>query len=190
MLNYFYIFTSKKRIRCFALLGIIFSLSMPVIEAQTSYPVPPKNTKMLFYLQRSFNKNTIVYETNTLADGKLNIENPIKIHWIRYEDDGRIADLSYIQRKAYGMKSISNDKANSSFTLSFNNFNRRKLIMRKSSAGVYKAFMKINNQDTELESVFIKSEKNVLGMQMIFKYIEVSGTSTVNGTKNTERIML
>ena len=177
--------TTNKR---YSLLVVVL-FCFVIIQAQTSYPVPPKNSKMLFYLQRTFNRNTIVYELNSLADGKLNIENPIKAYWIRYEDDGRTAELSYIQRKVYGVKCVPIDKTNSSFSLTFSNFNRRKITLSKESNGSYKAFISINNQKTELESVFIKSEKNVLGI-ITYKYIDLSGVSTVTGKKTTERMML
>ena len=37
--------------------------------------------------------------------------------------------------------------------------------------------MNINNQKTELERVFIKTEENSIGLSINVKYIEVSGIS-------------
>ncbi|MBK7628755.1 MAG: DUF4833 domain-containing protein [Bacteroidales bacterium] len=56
--------------------------------------------------------------------------------------------------------------------------------------GNYKAYSEINNQLSELESVFIKATNNPLGIPISFEYIEISGISTENGKKNTERIIL
>ena len=172
------------------LIGILLFVNLRVTQAQTSYPVPQKTGNMLFYLQRSFNKNTIIFETVMLADKKLNSEKPVKMHWIRYEEDSRIAELSFIQRKIFGLKCTSIDETKSSFLLINNKISKLKIIVKKSSAGNYRAYLSINNQLTELERVFIKASNNPLGMPISFEYIEVSGISTESGKTNTERINL
>jgi hypothetical protein len=172
------------------LTGILLIVNLNVIQAQTSYPVPQKTDKMLFYLQRSFNKNTIIFETENLADNKLNRERPVKMYWIRYEEDSRITELSFIQRKIFGLKCTPIDETKSSFLLINNRISKLKIIVKESSLGNYKAYLVINNQLTVLERVFIKSTNNPLGMPISFEYIEVSGISTENGKKNTERIIL
>ena len=135
-------------------------------------------------------KNTIIFEIVMLADKKLNSEKPVKMHWIRYEEDSRIAELSFIQRKILGLKCISIDETKSSFLLINNKISKLKIIVKKSSAGNYRAYLSINNQLTELERVFIKASNNPLGMPISFEYIEVSGISTESGKTNTERINL
>ena len=172
------------------LTGILLIINLHVTHAQTYYPLPPKTDKMLFYLQRSFNKNTIIFESDILSDNKLNSERPVKMYWIRYEEDGRIAELSFIQRKIFGLKCTSIDETKSSFLLVNNRFRRFEIIVKKSITGNYRAYSEINNQLTELESVFIKATNNPLGIPISFEYIEVSGISTESGKKNTERIIL
>src|SRR4051812_12142816 len=69
-----------------------------------TYPVPPSNDNSLFYIQRSKNTNAIVYEMNRNTEGKMNMEDPVRIYWIRYTTDSTTEDLSLIQRKyAYGV---------------------------------------------------------------------------------------
>ena len=155
------------------LTGILLIVNLNVIQAQTSYPVPQKTDKMLFYLQRSFNKNTIIFETENLADNKLNRERPVKMYWIRYEEDSRITELSFIQRKIFGLKCTPIDETKSSFLLINNRISKLKIIVKESSLGNYKAYLVINNQLTVLERVFIKSTNNPLGMPISFEYIEV-----------------
>ena len=72
-------------IRCFVLFILTGGTAMQV-KGQDGYPVPEKTTDMLFYFQRSHNKNTVVYEINTFADGKINLESPVKFYWIRFEE--------------------------------------------------------------------------------------------------------
>ncbi len=172
------------------LTGILIIVNLHVTQAQISYPVPQKNGKMLFYLQRSFNKNTIIFETELLADNKLNSERPINMHWIRYEEDGRTSELSFFQRKIFGMRCTSIDNSKSSFLLINSRMSMLKIIVRKSALGNYKAYLEINKQMTELERIFIKATNNSLGIPISFEYIEVSGILTESGRLNTERIIL
>ncbi len=174
----------------YLLIGILVGINLAVAQAQTAYPVPQKTGNMLFYLQRSMNKNTIIFEANILEDDKLSIENPVKMYWIRYEEDSRVANLSLIQRKVFGLRCISIDETKSSFLLLNDRINKLKIIVKKSLSGDYKAYLEINNQTTELERVFIKTGKNGLGIPISFEYIEVSGKLIENGEKNIEKIIL
>ena len=85
-------------IRFSVFLGLMLCSNFVFIQAQTVYPVPAKNKNMLFYLQRTFNRNTIVFELNRMKDNTLDTINPVKLHWIRYEEDSQKADLTAFQR--------------------------------------------------------------------------------------------
>jgi hypothetical protein len=159
------------------LLSISFIIISLAVLGQADYPIPPETNKMLFYLQRSHNRNTVIYNINTLPDGTINEEKPVDIYWIRYEEDERKAELSYIQKKAFGVQHKLVDKAKENFILHFNRFGQREVFLFKSSAGKYKAFMKINNELAEFKSAFIKSENNSLGMPIVVKFIEFHGIS-------------
>ena len=68
-------------------------------------PVPPDKKSMLFYLQRTMDKNTVIYETNADANGSINVKDPIKIYWIDYDEGGGTSELTVTQNKlAYGLK--------------------------------------------------------------------------------------
>jgi len=175
------------------LFGILLSVNICFGQGQASYPVPQKTDKLLFYLQRSHNKNTIVYELNTLPDGKVDVKNPIHVSWIRFEEAGRRAELSFIQRRAFGVKcrvADKTDKSGNNFIVQFNNFNKREIRLIKSTSGAYNAFMKINNETAELECVYIKAENNAIGIPISFKYMDVYGISLKNKQQISERINL
>ncbi len=177
----------------YILAGILLSINICFGQGQASYPVPQKTDKLLFYLQRSHNKNTIVYELNTLPDGKVDVKNPIHVSWIRFEEAGRRAELSFIQRRAFGVKcraADKNDKLGNSFIVQFNNFNKREIRLVKSTSGTYNAFMKINNETAELECVYIKAENNAIGIPISFKYMDVYGISQKSRQQISERINL
>src|SRR4051812_538498 len=84
------------------LLLIIFAV-IHAGYAQENFPVPPASASQLFYLQRTPNTNTIVYELN-LKNGVPDADNPVHAFWLRYQEKGQQEELSYIQRKfAYGI---------------------------------------------------------------------------------------
>lgn len=176
--------------RYFAFLSILLVSNLCFGNNHESYPVPQKTNKLLFYLQRSHNKNTIVYELNTLADGTIDVKNPIKVSWIRFEEGGKRAELSFIQRRAFGVKCRLADKSDNSFIVQFNNFNKRDIRLVKTATGSYCALMKIDNETAELEDVYIKAENNAIGLPISFKYMDVYGISQKDRKPVYERITL
>jgi hypothetical protein len=174
----------------FALVSVLLVSNLCFGNNHESYPIPQKTNKLLFYLQRSHNKNTIVYELNTLPDGTVDVRNPIKVSWIRFEEGAKRAELSFIQRRAFGVKCRLVDKPDNSFIVQFNNFNKRDIRLVKTATGTYCALMKIDNETAELEDVFIKAENNAIGLPISFKYMDVYGISQKDRKPVYERITL
>ena len=58
-------------------------------SANVVYPTPPASSERLFYVQRTPNANTIVYDLNLNSDGKLNAEQPVKVYWLKYAEKGQ-----------------------------------------------------------------------------------------------------
>ncbi|MBI9065580.1 MAG: DUF4833 domain-containing protein, partial [Marinilabiliaceae bacterium] len=86
------------------LLNILLFLFHPGTPSPDRYPVPDKTPAHLFYIQRSLNENTVIYEANFDDQGLLNKAHPIKVYWILYEEEGAVEELSYLERKfAYGV---------------------------------------------------------------------------------------
>jgi hypothetical protein len=168
----------------------IFAGNALLLSAQENYPVPAKTNNMLFYLQRSFNRNTIIYALNKLPDGSVNSKNPIIVYWIRYQERGQKAELSYLQGKVFGVKCEVSDQSDGSFILNFNYFDKRDIFLSRSVTGDYKAFVTINHELVELTSAFIQSESSSSGMPQSFKFLEFHGTSVISGKKVSEKILL
>lgn len=174
-----------KAILVAALLSCWFASSL---FSQTGYPVPEKTDKMLFYFQRSHNKNTVIYELNTLPNGKLDSKNPINFYWIRFEEGGVKKELSFIQKKAFGIDCKLMDKEKGNYVLHFNHFKTRDIYLINSN-NKYKAFVTINGEFAELSSIYIQSENNSLGFPLTVKYLELKGTSVKNMKACCEKII-
>jgi len=172
--------------RIFTLLVLSHVLSL-TSSGQANYPVPPKDDKLLFYFQRSCNTNTIIYELNKLPDGRINPDRPINLFWISYEKGGYREDVSFIQRRGFGLSSELIDKQKESFVLHFYSYKKRTLYLLKVE-NQYKVFMNINGEMAELNKLFIKCENNALGFPIIIDYVAITGKSVKNGIQVIEKI--
>ena len=75
---------------------------MPVIRPDT--PVPDDPGQVL-YLQRSTNRNTVVYAANFDPAGMLDPRDPVGVYWRRYEEQGQTRALTLLERQiAYGVR--------------------------------------------------------------------------------------
>lgn len=130
----------------------------PELYGGWNYPVPPTNSKTLFYVQRSNNNNAIVYETNLNADSTINRAEPVHVYWIRYSSDSTKAELTYIQKKyAYGVKSVEIEGKSGQFILNFVSYDKKKFYLVKSREGnMYQALTMIDGKMAVLEKVFIQ----------------------------------
>jgi hypothetical protein len=172
---------------------LIFLIAGIVIQAkaQYNYPVPVKTDKLLFFFQRSHNKNTVVYELNTLPDGNIKTNEPVTISWIRYEEGGIKKQLSLIQRKVFGLQWQLTDEINKNYVLRFNSFNKREIYLLKvNESNNYKAYIRINGELAELTMMYMKSENNSFGIPLAVKYIDISGINLLTGKNDIERYVI
>jgi hypothetical protein len=170
---------------------VCFAFSYAQLKAQEGYPTPAKTDNLLFYIQRSHNKNTIAYELNFSDDKKINPEQPIHPYWIRYEEGGAKQELSYIQRNyAYGLKFQLIDKQNESYKIYFVSYSKKYILLMKSPKdNKFRAYISLNNKSIEIQKIFIKTDGGTFWFPVV-KYIDVSGKDSKTGNVITERIVL
>ncbi len=150
-----------------------------------SLPVPKGIKHMLFYVQRDPNANTVVYELNKTADGKLNEKEPVHAFWIRYADGGERKELNYVQRRfAYGLhtKKMGND----SYELTFVSYAKLALYLRKAPDGNYHVYTTIHKQEAILDRVFVRVEGGSFWVPNVV-YVELKGRNAATGKAVTER---
>ena len=149
------------------------------------FPEPPRTSNHLFYIQRSNNINTVMYEANVGSDKKLNDESPMNVYWIRYADRGQREDLSTLQwQLAYGYKHHSTPSANT-YEISLNAFKKRQIwVTYQENKPV--AMTHINGRKVLLQKVFVQLANNAFIPKV--KYVELFGVENDNRTKAYERI--
>lgn len=166
------------------LLGLLFMI-FPLLglQAEDGDGNTYKTDERLFHIARSLNHNLVCYDAN-LVDGKLNLEEPIKVYWLnREENPGKTNGLSYIQRKlAYGYKVVSKKEDACNCTLSA--YPDRQLTIARRDSG-YVCLIMIDKQEAVLQSLYVKAHpKNPLKVE----YVELKGISVKTHQPVTERV--
>ncbi len=148
-------------------------------------PVLPDNINRLFYVQRSSNTNTIVYELNAGKNGQLDTDNPVHPYWIRYGEQGQKEELNYIQRKfAYGI--VAKQTGNDQYDIRFVSYKKFPLTLMKGNDGKYHIFATINQKQMALSRVFVKIEGGSFWLPNV-KYVELKGIEPSTGREIIER---
>lgn len=167
---------------------VLFILNTNIGLAQDGkiFPVPSGNVNQLFYLQRTPNTNTIVYEVNYTETGELDADEPVHVVWIRYAEKGQRAELNYIQRHfAYGIKTKL--LAKDFYELRIVAYKKRILYMRKAVNNKYYVYTTVNNKQIMLSRIFLKINGGTFWSPNV-EYVEFKGTDFATGLEVTEQI--
>ncbi|WP_295770355.1 DUF4833 domain-containing protein [uncultured Mucilaginibacter sp.] len=149
------------------------------------YPALPATVSRLFYVQRTPNSNTIVYELNLDKDGKPDEETPVHPYWIRYHDKGEKAELNFIQRKfAYGVtsKALGNGK----YDIRFVSYKKFPLTLMKGADGKYHIFATVSQRQFIVNRIFLRIEGGSFWVPNV-RFVEFKGTDPATGKEVTER---
>lgn len=166
---------------------ILANWVLPGLAQEKVFPVPTGNSKQLFYLQRTSNTNTIVYELNLSSD-KLDANNPVQGYWIRYQEKGQREDLSYIQKKfAYGIR--SKKIAENHYELSFVSYKKYKMYLRQGIDKNFYVFTSINQKSAILTSIFVKINGGSFWSPNV-EYVEITGLDPVTRAVMKERLKI
>lgn len=154
--------------------------------AQQNYPVPSSPTQ-LFYLQKNTNTNTIVCELN-YKNGILDAGNPVRVFWIRYQEQGQQKELNYIQRTfAYGIKSdfLGKDK----YKLHFVSLKKYPMILKRGTNLKFGVYATINQKEALLHRIFVKINGGTFWSPNV-EYIELKGADPITGAEMVERLKI
>jgi hypothetical protein len=166
------------------LLMVLCCLSFLLGAAQQGFPVPERNALQLFYLQRTSNYNTVVYELS-IKNGKLDVRNPVHPFWIRYTEQSQRAELNFIQRTfAYGVKAKM--QADSSYVIKLVSYSHFSMTLKKGADGKYRIYAPINQQLMVLDRIFVKITGGSMWSPDI-EYFELSGWDPATGKAVSER---
>jgi hypothetical protein len=178
-----------------ALFTLLFLISIS-IHSQTKakdgkeFPAPKDIKNLLFYVQRTNNINTLIYQLNYTDKNELNEKEPIKIYWKNYNTDGTTESLNAIQKKyAYGIETHVLDSAKKSFYFNFVSYKKKQIFLIKSPIdNKYEAFATINNKLMTVTRIYIHIEGGAFWTPKI-KYIDVFGKLPTKNEEVVERVI-
>jgi Domain of unknown function (DUF4833) len=161
------------------------SKSIPPASVE-QFPVPATSSVSLFYIQRSSNINTIIYDANLGADKKLDPKNPVHTYWIRYTEGGKKQELTGIQRSlAYGLHTKATPGESGSYDGYFFAYRKRKFVVKMNAKGEPIALFPINGKMQILKKLFAKVDES--GMVPSVLYIELWGRDVVTDKEVYEK---
>ncbi|MDZ7899964.1 MAG: DUF4833 domain-containing protein [Arcicella sp.] len=150
------------------------------------FPIPPDSDIRLFYIQRSSNTNSILYDANFGADKKLDPKNPVHTYWIRYNEGGKKQELSGIQRSlAYGLHTKATSGELGSYDGHFLAYRKRRFVVKMNAKGQPIALFPINGKMQILKRVFVKVDES--GMMPSVIHVELWGRDAVTDKEVYEK---
>ncbi|TKG96952.1 DUF4833 domain-containing protein [Puteibacter caeruleilacunae] len=127
------------------------------------YPVPEKKANHLFYIQRTVNTNTIMYTANFDAEGRLKKDEPVKVFWINYADDGGQSELNALEKKfAYGVKHNARNDDFNEFELKLAAYSKVQMVLKWHAPFQAKVYMVDMENQLELDHAFITANNSGL----------------------------
>ncbi len=178
-------------LRCFFVLSAFFwSVGLQAQETSPAdtFPVPNKSQNQLFYLQRQPNANTIVVDLN-VKNGKLDVENPVHVYWLRYTENGQKAELNWIQKTfAYGIH--SNKIREGLYELNFVSYKKMKFYLERGTNNVWKVFANPGDGSRMiLRSIYIHVNGGSFWKPNV-EYVELKGIDAATQKEEREKIHL
>ncbi len=144
------------------------------------FPIPSPTANRLFYIQRSNNANTVIYDANVLKNNTLNTKEPVHVYWIRYAEGGKIEELSTLQRTlAYGLHTNKIKNMADTFEGHFFAYRKRKFIVKLDAEKQPIALFQINGKMQILDHVWVQVEE--AGLTPKIPFIELFGHDIKTG---------
>lgn len=153
------------------------------------FPEPERTPQLLFYIQRSLNKNTIIYDANFDKRGLLDIKNPIAVYWIRYDEEGQKMPLRFLEKKlAFGVTCEKLINSEYDYKVTIAAWSKKSIYIKQISPYKVIAYVNIKSTCSVLEHIFIGSDPD--GRLNRVEYIDIYGLAKKTLTKIYERIMI
>ncbi|GAB4495816.1 MAG: hypothetical protein OHK0019_26000 [Saprospiraceae bacterium] len=166
----------------------VFVFNLP---AQDTYPTPPDGLNRLFYIQRTGNTNTIIYDANVSGTKTFKDKEPVNIYWIRYADGGGTQGLNYMQRTfAYGVKAQKVAGTTNEYDFHLVCYSKKKLRLAFDAQGKPYATIEINGRRMKLERIFVKIDKSTtFTLAPKVEYVELWGKDSNTGAAAYEKFI-
>lgn len=159
-------------------------MTVCIAQQPLNFPIPTGVPNQLFYLQRSQNINTVIYELN-LKNGVVDSLEPVHIFWISYAEKSQREELTGIQRKyAYGLD--IKQTGSEHYELRFLANKKYVFELKKGLDNKYHVFGTISNKPTIVRKIYLQINGGSLFSPNI-EYVILEGTDVDTGNPITEQ---
>ncbi len=175
-------------INLYNILFIIIVFPAILFSQNEKYPIPPKTNKLLFYIQRNHNSNTIIYDAKYDKNGNLDVDEPIVVYWRRYDEQGQKMELRTIEKwYAYGVnwEKVKNKKL---YKIELVADKERKFWLKQIAPYKSVIITEINKIPSILDHIYIFADNS--GIWPTVKYIELFGKSIKTKYKTYEKLIV
>jgi hypothetical protein len=143
-------------------------------------------TRPLFIIERSKNANTVHYDAQLTADGKLDPEESVIAYYIMLAEDGRRKELNWIEEKmAYGFD-IRPDPSGSGYKMTMVAVPQQAITVKMEGPAV-RAEVVIEGRPAVLEKMYINASNDLPWPKV--NYIDIYGKDLRTAEKRFERIV-
>ena len=162
----------------------LLNAATSVAQDSLKFPVPRGNPKQLFFLQRSQNTNTVVYELNIKND-TLDSVAPVHIFWICYAEKSQKEELTALQRQhAYGL--ITSYISKDHYELRFVANKKYVIQLMKGPDHLFHIYNQINGKRAILSSIYLQINGGSLFSPHV-EYIAIKGLDPETGAAVMEK---
>lgn len=128
------------------------------IKVFNNYPVPT-DENMLFYIQKSYNTNTVVYTANIDENGNLNKKEPILVFWRRYQEQGQKRELKMIERTfGYGVSTKPIKDRPNSYRFTLVSLKDMEFVITLDKNNKPQVATMINTKPARIDKVYVTAE--------------------------------
>jgi len=171
------------------LLIILSLLLTPGKINDHGYPVPEKTEKLLFYIQRNHNANTIIYDANFDKNGNLVKSKPVDVYWKRYEEESQRMELRTFEKwYVYGVSCSLVDKKTNTFKIRLMADKTRDFWLKQLAPFKAVVMTEISGTMGKLDHLYIYADES--GVWPVVKYIELFGEDPETHTGLYEKLIV
>ena len=170
-----------------------YRITDPEITLPTELPVRrgdtpvPSDQQLLFYIQHSQNRNTIVYAARPGADGPIDRNDPIDVFWRRFNRQGEREELTFFERFfVFGARCRADDADGRRFRTRLAAYADARGMLELDAEGRPRIVGRLGERDVQI--VYAYAELGDRAFIPKINFVDVIGRDLVSGDYVTRHI--
>lgn len=159
------------------------------INQEKEYPIPPKTTELLFYIQRNLNTNTVIFDAVFDENGNLDEDKPVDVYWIRYDEKGQRKELNAPERWfAFGAKTEKITGEENQYSIKLAADKKKHFLLKQTAPYKASVYTEINGEMHKMNYLYVFADTS--GFWPKVKYFELFGLDESTDDAVYEKTMI